>query len=260
MSQTRRHRGKLARIVDALLVVERADMKFVDDQFVPRREMEVVPLPVEARIVNDGVSDRVGHLTGVRVDALELALRRGQEEAIRIAGMSLGYVDVPESVLLSLHGMLGAVPVVERSDDGYSMRMGRPHAEGDSLRVQNRSHAPDVGFIAHGSFLYAKDHVMSLAIANAAAWSLFTRSPRPVLVSTGPGAGRPTDRSGARRSPSGSSAKTAPTSTRAPSSCAVSRGITPARTLLLAQLLPVGGGRDCLPQVSSRMGLGPHLL
>ena len=124
MSQTRRHRGKLARMVDVLLVVERADVKFVDDQLVPRREMEVVPLPVEARIVNDGVSDRAGHLAGVRVDALELALRRGQEEAILIASMSLGDVDVPVSVLLSLHGMLGAVPVVERSDDGDSLRMG----------------------------------------------------------------------------------------------------------------------------------------
>jgi hypothetical protein len=47
----------LARQVDVILVVERADMQFVDDEFVPRRELEVVPLLVEARIVNDGVAN-----------------------------------------------------------------------------------------------------------------------------------------------------------------------------------------------------------
>ena len=57
ISQTRRHRGELARQVDVILVVERADMQFVDDEFVPRRELEVVPLLVEARIVNDGVAN-----------------------------------------------------------------------------------------------------------------------------------------------------------------------------------------------------------
>src|ERR1051325_340965 len=41
--------------------------------------MEVVPIPVEARVVNDGVADRVGHFAGIRVDALELAPRRGQQ-------------------------------------------------------------------------------------------------------------------------------------------------------------------------------------
>ena len=78
MSQTGRHRGKFARLVDVFLVVERADMKFVDDELVPRREVEVVPLPVEARVMDDGVANRIGHLAGIRVDALEHALRRGQ--------------------------------------------------------------------------------------------------------------------------------------------------------------------------------------
>ena len=167
MSQTCRHRGELARMVGVLLVVEGADMKFVDDQLVPRREMEVVPLPVEARIVNDGVADRAGHLTGIRVDALELALRRGQEEPILIARMSRRHVGVPVAVLLNLHGMLAAVPVVERSDDGYSLRMGRPHAEGDSLRMQNRSHALDFGFSAHNWFLQYQGHPTSLAMGIA---------------------------------------------------------------------------------------------
>ena len=105
-------------------VVERADMQFVDDELVARREMEVVPLPVEARVVNDGVADRAGHLAGIRVDALELALRRGQQVAVLVADMSLGNVGVPVAVLLGLHGMLAAVPVVERSDNGNPLGMG----------------------------------------------------------------------------------------------------------------------------------------
>ena len=109
-----------------LVVVERADMQFVDDKLVPGREMEVVPLPVEARIVNDGVADRAGHLAGIRVDALEIAHLRGQEELVLIADMSLSHIGVPVAVLLGLQGMFGAIPSVERSDDGYSLAHGAP--------------------------------------------------------------------------------------------------------------------------------------
>ena len=86
-------------------------MQLVDDELVPRCEMEVIPLPVEARVVDDGVADRIGHLAGIRVNALELALRRGQQELVLIADTSLGHVGVPVAVLLGLHGMFVAVPV-----------------------------------------------------------------------------------------------------------------------------------------------------
>ena len=113
------------------------------------REMEVVPLPVEARVVDDGVADRAGYLAGIRVDALELALRRGQQVAVLIADMSLGNVGVPVAVLLGLHGMLVAVPAVERSDDGNPLGIRRPHAEPNSPRMRNGSHALDFRFTAH---------------------------------------------------------------------------------------------------------------
>ena len=49
-------------------------MQFVDNELVASCEMEVVPLPVEGRVVDDGVADRAGYLAGIRVYALELAL------------------------------------------------------------------------------------------------------------------------------------------------------------------------------------------
>src|ERR1700745_736359 len=125
-------------------------MNFVDDELIARREMEVIPLPVEARVVNDGVADRTGHFAGIRVDALELALRCGEQVAVLIAGMSFGNVRVPVAVLLGLHGMLAAVPIVERSDDGYSMCIRRPHAEPNSPRARNGSHALEFRFTAQG--------------------------------------------------------------------------------------------------------------
>src|SRR4029450_7762823 len=130
---------------------------FVNDEFVPRREMEVVPLPVEARIVDDGVADRGGHLAGIRVDARERALRCGQEKPVLIADMRLGYVGVPGAVRLGLHGMLVAVPVVERSDDGDVLGMRRPHAERDSPRVKHGSHACALRCIAHDWFLITRE-------------------------------------------------------------------------------------------------------
>ena len=75
--------------------------------------------------------------------------------------------------------MLAAIPVVERTDDGDMRGVGSPHAKGDSVRVRNRSHPLDLGFIAHGLWLHNKVQPMSLAIANAAR----TASP-PLLRST----------------------------------------------------------------------------
>jgi len=149
MFQTSRYRGKLAGQVVVLLVVECADMQLVDDELVPRRQVQVVPRPVKAPVVDDGVADRIGHLAGIRVNALELALRCCQPELVLIADTSHGYVGVPGAVLLSLHGVFVAVPSVERSDDGCSLRIRCPHAERDSLRVKDRSHAFVLRFIAH---------------------------------------------------------------------------------------------------------------
>ncbi len=95
MLQPGRHRGELAGHVVVFLVVERADMQFVDDELVPRCQLEVVPGPVEARVVDDGIADRIGHLAGIRVNALELALRGGQQELVLIADMRRRYVGVP---------------------------------------------------------------------------------------------------------------------------------------------------------------------
>src|SRR5687767_526677 len=128
-------------------------MQFVDDELVPRRELEIVPLPVKAWVMDDGVTDRAGHLAGIWVNALELTLRRGQQVAVLIADMRLGNVGVPVAAVLGLHGMLAAVPAVERSDDGYSLCVRRPHAEPNSPRVRNRSHAIDLRFTAHLWFL-----------------------------------------------------------------------------------------------------------
>src|SRR4030095_10039325 len=124
-------------------------MQFVDDELVAPHEMEVIALPVKGRVVDNGVADRAGYLAGIRVDALELALRRGQQVAVLISDMSLGNVGVPVAVLLRLHGMPVAVPVVERSDDGNPLGIRRPHAEPNSPRMRNGSHALDFRFTAH---------------------------------------------------------------------------------------------------------------
>jgi hypothetical protein len=153
MSQTGHYAFELAGLGGVLLVVERADMQFVDDELVPRREMEVVPLPVEARVIDNGVADRGGHLAGIRVDARERALRRGQEKPVRIADTGLGHVGVPGAMRLGVHGMRVAVPVVKRSNDGDALGMRRPHAERDSSRVRQSSHARDRRCIVHGWFL-----------------------------------------------------------------------------------------------------------
>ena len=112
MLQPGRHRGELAGDI-VVYLVECADMQFVDDDLVPRRQLEVIPRPVEARIVDDGVTDRIGHLAGIRINAHEFALRGRQQELVLIADMRTGYICVPAAVLLGLHGVFAAVPAVE---------------------------------------------------------------------------------------------------------------------------------------------------
>src|SRR4026208_295641 len=112
-------------------------MQFVDGELIARREMEVVALPVEAWVVHDGVADRVGHFAGIRIDALEFALCRSQQVTVLIADMSFGNVGIPMAVLLGMHGMLGALPIVEATDDRHSLGMRRPHAKANSARMGN---------------------------------------------------------------------------------------------------------------------------
>lgn len=153
ISQTGRHCGELAGLGGVLLVVERADMQFVEDELVPRREMEVVALPVEARVVDNGVADRGGYLAGIRINARACALRRSQQKSVLIADLCLAHVGVPGAVLLGVHGMRVAVPVVERSEDGDVLGMRRPHAERDAPRVRHGAHARDLRCNAHSWFL-----------------------------------------------------------------------------------------------------------
>ncbi len=153
VSKARRHGRELARMVDVLLIVERAHVKLVDRELVPRRDVEAIPFPVEARIVNDGVSEGARHLTCVRVDAALLPPRRGQEEAVLVASVSLGDVDGPVTVLLGAHGVLRAIPAVERPDHGDSRSVRRPYAEGHAVPVRHRPHSLDCGQVVHGRTL-----------------------------------------------------------------------------------------------------------
>ena len=75
-------------------------MQLVDDEFVPWREPKVIPLPVEGTIADDCVAHRIGHLAGIGVDALELALLCRQQELVLVADLSLGCVTVPVTVFL----------------------------------------------------------------------------------------------------------------------------------------------------------------
>ena len=153
MSQTCRHRSEFTRLFGLLLVVERAHMELVDDQLVPGREMEVIPLPVKARVVDDCVAGRSGHFAGIRVNAPEFALLRGQQELVFVADSCFWHISVPVTVLLGLHRVFSAVPAVERSYDGYPLCMGRPNTEPDPPCVGNCPHPLGSCIIAHGDVL-----------------------------------------------------------------------------------------------------------
>src|SRR5439155_27041009 len=77
-------------VVVGVRVVERADVQLVDDQLIPGGYAALVALPVEVRVVDDAVADRVGDLPGVRVDPGELAERGDEVEPVLPAVLRSG--------------------------------------------------------------------------------------------------------------------------------------------------------------------------
>ncbi len=76
-------------------------------------QVESDPPPSRSPIADDSIADRIGHLAGIWVDALELALLGPQQEFVLVADPSLGCVAVPETVLLRVQKVCVAVPSIE---------------------------------------------------------------------------------------------------------------------------------------------------
>ena len=102
--------------------------------------------------MDDRIADRIRHLTGIGVDTFELALRRVQLVSILVADVCLGHIRVPIAFFLSLHRMFASVPVIERPDHRYTLRMRRPYPKLNPLSMRGRSQRPDCWVTIHGSF------------------------------------------------------------------------------------------------------------
>jgi hypothetical protein len=127
-------------IVARVRVVEGADVQLVNDQLIAGADPEVVPLPVESRIVDDPVAGGIGDLAGVGVDPGQLPGRRRQEIAVLVPRAGLGDLGVPAAVVLRLHHVPAAVPVVERADHGDLPGMWGPDPERRPVPMWDRPH------------------------------------------------------------------------------------------------------------------------
>jgi len=108
----------------------------IDDQIVPRRNLEVVrALPVEGRVVDDAVAHRTGNLAGVGIDTVELRFAVDQQKLVLVARLGAGYIGGPIAVAFENKGVGGFVPFVEVADNEDLLRVGCPDAEGRAFLV-----------------------------------------------------------------------------------------------------------------------------
>ena len=132
-----------------LIHIKGTDVHFIDDKFVVRRRGEGITLPVTGGvIVYYPLAHRVGHLTGIGVDAFQFLLVVFEQKLVLLPGLGARDIGVPVAVLLAAQGMFGSGPVVETPHDKDLLRMRRPNAEGRAVLVGDGPHAGPVHFLS----------------------------------------------------------------------------------------------------------------
>ena len=112
-------------------------------------DVEGITLPVKGGvIVYYPLAHRVGHLTGIGVDAFQLLLAVFEQKLVLLSGLGARDIGVPVAVLLAAQGMFGSGPVVETPHDKDLLRMRRPNAEGRAVLVGDSPHAGPVHFFS----------------------------------------------------------------------------------------------------------------
>ena len=128
-------------------------MQLIDDKLIPVHHGEVVIIPRKVRIVDDGITNRVGHFTGIGVDAIDDSPWCAELVFVVVADLGTFNVDGPEATRLGMHRMGGAIPVVEGTDNGDPIGMGRPDPKRHTIRGGDGSHPWMDRLIFHGSSL-----------------------------------------------------------------------------------------------------------
>ena len=91
-----------------LFHMERADMQLIDHELVVRADLEVIALPVESgRIVDYAVTDRIRHLTGIRVDPLQHGIAIAEHELVFLTGLGALDFGIPVAVALMNERVFG---------------------------------------------------------------------------------------------------------------------------------------------------------
>ena len=107
MIQPLQHRLESARPA-FLFHMERADMQLIDHELVVRADLEVIALPVESgRIVDHAVTDRIRHLTGIRVDPLQHGIAIAEHELVFLTGLGALDFGIPVAVALMNERVFG---------------------------------------------------------------------------------------------------------------------------------------------------------
>ncbi len=113
-------------------------MHLIDHQFVVRRELKLVVLPIKAvGIVDDAVTDRVGHLAGIGINAIEVLPLVVDEVLVFLPGFRSRYVDVPITVSFVFKKVRVFIPLVELTHNGNFFGMRSPNTEANTLVVDN---------------------------------------------------------------------------------------------------------------------------
>ena len=125
-----------------LLDVKCANVHLINDQFIPGGHLKIIIAPVESPgIIDNAIADRIGHLSGIRVDARQRTLWTVNDVSVFIPGFCLWHISRPVTVLLSGQRCGSLAPVVERSGQVNLVGMGCPYAKRCTIYARYGTHA-----------------------------------------------------------------------------------------------------------------------
>ena len=124
-----------------LLVVKRAQVHFIDHEFVDGRKMEVIACPVKVGRVDDRIPHRTGDFPRIGVNAQHLLVAVQNSVAIFATDACRGDVHVPVTFLFLRHRVCVGRPIVKRSRHIDRVGVRSPDPKGDARLVKNRTHS-----------------------------------------------------------------------------------------------------------------------
>ncbi len=135
------------------IAIKRTDVRFVNDELVPRRDFEVIILPIESGIMNKAIANRICDLAHTRVYAIERCFAISDCVPVLVTDGCILYHSIPAPTVLASHRICIRLPVIEIANHADRISVRCPDAKGCSSLESDRAHSMSytLSFVSDGN-------------------------------------------------------------------------------------------------------------